>query len=53
MTFAKLLLPISNESTCVEKKKLVREECILLNSLTFARVSQRFPCCGVLGTWLG
>lgn len=28
MTFAKLFLPISNESTCVEKKKLVREECL-------------------------
>lgn len=40
MTFAKLLLTISNESTCVEKKKLVREECILLYSLAFARVSQ-------------
>lgn len=52
MTFAKFLLTISNESTCVEKKKLVREH-MLLYSFTFARVSQRFPCCGVLGTWLG
>lgn len=40
MAFAKFLLPIPNESTCVEKKKLVREECILLYSFTFARVSQ-------------
>lgn len=53
MTFAKFLLTISNESTYIEKKKLVREECILLYSFTFARVSQKFPSCGVLGTLLG
>lgn len=53
MTFAKFLLTISNESTCVEKKKLVREECILLYSFPLARVSQRLPHHGVQGTWLG
>lgn len=50
MTFATFLLPVSNESTCVEKK-LVSEERILSYSFTFARVSQRFPRGGVLGTW--
>lgn len=42
MTFAKFLLPTSNESTCVEKKKLVREH-ILLCSFTFCEGESEIP----------